>query len=66
MPRMILTDPDTLQPRAIDFDRDTDFETHETVGGQTSLTVLHRNRATTYRVVETVTQIQLLRNVALR
>ncbi len=66
MPRMILTDPDTLQPRIIDFDRDAEFAANETTGGMTSLTVVQGDRATTYRVIETITQIQLLRNVALR
>ncbi len=66
MPQMILTDPDTLQPRTIDFDRDAEFAANETIGGLTSLTVLHDDHPMTYRVVETITQIQLLRNVALR
>ena len=70
MPRMILTDVDTMRPRAVDFHRDAVFSASEGASegasGMTSLTLLHRDTAVTYRVVETFTQIQLLRNVALR
>ena len=66
MPRMILTDVDTMRPRAVDFHRDAVFSASEGASGMTSLTLLHRDTAVTYRVVETFTQIQLLRNVAMR
>lgn len=62
---MILTSAETHDPFLVTFSRDAQFVWTKDAEGVAHLSIRYMEHETSYRILETYTQIQFLRNVAL-